>query len=241
MTQSPGNTYGLVHGAYHGGWCWKDVATRLRALGHTVYTPTLTGLGERAHLISCNPSMDTFIEDVMQVIRYEELHDVILVGHSFAGAVITGVADRMGERLRRLVYLDAMILKSGECAVDTSPPGHIDRYRERAYEVDGVLCVPSNGPEYLGITDPAQAAWLMGLLTPQPFRTYLDRLELKNPLGNGVLGTYIAASNPVFATTVRSREIARSMPGWDFLEIPTGHNAMTTMPRELTEMLAAIG
>ena len=95
--------------------------------------------------------------------------------------------------------------------------------------------------EYLGITDPAQAAWLMGLLTPQPFRTYLDRLELKNPLGNGVLGTYIAASNPVFATTVRSREIAHSMPGWNFLEIPTGHNAMTTMPRELTEMLAEIG
>ena len=241
MTDGRGKVYVLVHGAYHGGWCWKDVASLLRARGHLVHAPTLTGLGERSHLISLNPSMGTFIEDVIQVIRCEELQDVILVGHSFAGAVISGVADRIGERLRHLVYLDAMILKSGECALETSPPGHIERYRQRAFEVDGVLCAPPNGPEYFGITDARQAEWLMSKLTPHPFRTYLDRLELKNELGNGVPATYIAASDPVFATTARSREIARSMQGWVFRQIATGHNAMMLRPRELADMLAGIG
>jgi pimeloyl-ACP methyl ester carboxylesterase len=234
-------TYVLVHGAAHGGWCWRDVAARLRMSGHVVYTPTLTGLGERSHLISFDPSLQTFIEDVAQVIRYEELSGVILVGHSYAGAVITGVADQFGQHLRHLVYLDAMILKSGECAVDTTPPGHIDRYHETAYEVDGVLCAPNKGPEYLGVTDPAQAEWLLGKLSPHPFRTFLDRLELTHELGNNVPATYIAAANPVFPTTARSREIARAMPGWNYMEIPCGHNAMMLMPGELAEMLLAIG
>jgi pimeloyl-ACP methyl ester carboxylesterase len=236
-----GKTYVLVHGAFHGAWCWKDVAAGLRALGHLVYTPTLTGLGERSHLLAAKPTVNTFIEDVMQVLRYEELDQVILVGHSFAGSVVSGVADRMGERLRHLVYLDAMVLGAGESPLDMAPPDLIERYRQRAMETSGGITVPPNDPSYYGITDPQQAEWLKSKLTPHPFQTYLDKLELKNPIGNGVPATYIACSKPFFATTVTSRDRVKSLPGWSYLEIPTAHNAMTLLPRELTEMLAAIG
>jgi pimeloyl-ACP methyl ester carboxylesterase len=240
-SDAAGKTYVLVHGAFHGAWCWKDVAGRLRRLGHDVYTPTLTGLGERSHLLACNPGMDTFIQDVSQVLRFEDLTDVILVGHSFAGAVISGVADRMAERLRHLVYLDAMILQSGQSATDTAPADLMARYRQEAQETSGGLSVPPNTPAYYGITDPAQARWLEARLTPHPFRTYSDRLVLQNPLGNGVPATYIACTQPLHRSTASARMLAQAMPGWTYREIPTAHNAMMLQPDELTRMLTAIG
>jgi pimeloyl-ACP methyl ester carboxylesterase len=232
-------TYVLVHGAYHGGWCWRDVATRLQALGHSVYTPTLTGLGERSHLMRCDPSLETFIDDVAHVLRFEELSDVILVGHSFAGAVISGIADRMPDRLRRLVYLDAMVLQSGESAAAVTSPEIIERYRQRAMASSGGVTVPPNDPEYYGIVEPAQAAWLRAKLTPHPFRTYFDKLVLTHRLGNGIPATYIACAKPMHTATVRSRELAKQQPGWTYLEMPTAHNAMMLMPRELTDILLA--
>ena len=107
-------TFVLVHGAWHGGWCWRDVARSLRAAGHTVFTPTQTGLGERRHLLSDAVGLDVFALDVANVLEAEELTDVILVGHSFGGITITAVADRLPERLRHLVYLDAAVVHSGE-------------------------------------------------------------------------------------------------------------------------------
>jgi len=236
-----GKSYVLVHGAFHGAWCWKDVAARLRALGHSVHTPTLTGLGERSHLLAFNPGMDTFVDDITQVLRFEDLTNVILVGHSFAGAVISGVADRMAERLRHLVYLDAMILQSGQSATDTAPADLMARYRQEAQDTSGGLSVPPNTPAYYGITDPAQARWLEARLTPHPFRTYSDPLTLAHPLGNGVPATYIACTQPLHRSTARSRALAQTMPGWSYREIATGHNAMMLQPGELTRMLTEIG
>jgi pimeloyl-ACP methyl ester carboxylesterase len=233
-------TYVLVHGAYHGGWCWKEVAGRLRARGHTVYTPTLTGLGERSHLMPIRPTLETFIQDVAQVLRYEDLDRVILVGHSFAGSVVSALADRMPQCLRHLVYLDAQLLQSGQAPADTAPPALIERYMQRALQSDGIS-IPPNEPAYYGITDPAMAAWLQERLTPHPYQTYFDKLVLANPLGNGLPATYIACSGPLFPTTASSRDLARSLPGWNYREIPTAHNAMMLMPGELTEMLAEIG
>ena len=100
-------TFVLVHGAWHGGWCWKKVAPLLRSAGHEVYTPTLTGLGERDHLLTRDIGLDTHIQDIVNVLEYEELTQVVLVGHSYGGMVVTGVAERAHERLRQLVYLDA--------------------------------------------------------------------------------------------------------------------------------------
>jgi len=111
-------TFVLVHGGFHGGWCWRRVAPPLRAAGHAVYTPTLTGLGERAHLATPAIGLDTHIRDVLGVLEYEELRDVVLVGHSMAGMVVTGVAERAADRLAHLVYLDACVPRDGECHLD---------------------------------------------------------------------------------------------------------------------------
>ncbi|QDL38589.1 alpha/beta fold hydrolase [Rhodoferax sediminis] len=232
-------TYVLIHGAYHGAWCWKDVASGLRALGHIVVTPTWTGLGERSHLLKFEPTLQTFIDDVAQVIRYEDLQDVVLVGHSFAGSVVSALADRMPERLRHLIYLDALVLRAGESSASRSPE-RAAAYRERAFTAGDGVGIPPGPPEHFGITDLQQAAWVRTKLTPHPLQTYYDRLQLQHPLGNGLPATYIACSEPYFASTVLSREIAQSMPGWRYLEIPTAHDAMLLMPRELTTLLAGI-
>jgi pimeloyl-ACP methyl ester carboxylesterase len=236
-----GKTYVLVHGAFHGGWCWQEVAALLRGRGHTVYTPTQTGCGERAHLLAFRPTLETLFEDIAQVLRYEELTDVILVGHSFGGATVSAVADRMPERLRHLVYLDAQLLLDGESALDPLSPERRALYLHTARESADGLAVAPNPPAYYGITEPEQAAWLAGKLTPQPLQTFVDRLRLAHPLGNGLPATYIACSDPLFPTTAPSRERARHLPGWQYLEIPTAHNAMTLMPQALARMLDAIG
>ncbi len=148
--QGIGKTYVLVHGAFDGGWCWTGVARRLRALGHTVYTPTLTGLGERSHVMAARPTIDTFIEDVAQVLHFEDLTEVLLVGHSFAGSVISGVADRMPERLQHLVYLDAAVALPGQALTDIGPPGLVDGYRARARAAGGDgASIPPPAPEAL--------------------------------------------------------------------------------------------
>ena len=230
-------TYVLVHGGFHGGWCWKTVATNLRKLGHEVYTPTLTGLGERSHLIGVRPTFETFIQDIVQVINFEELSDVILVGHSFAGPTISGVADRVPEKIRHIVFLDALVLRSGEAAADRSPPERMVEYRKRAAEETGGFGVPPLPPEYYGILDEKVAMWLSAKLTPQPIESFVDPLVLRHPLGNHLPVTYIASTNPSHPTTIKSREIARGMPDWNYLEIQTSHSSMITAPEELTAML----
>ncbi|SAK98390.1 esterase [Caballeronia calidae] len=229
-------TYVLIHGGYHGAWCWKSVANRLRTDGHTVYTPTLTGLGERSHLLHANPSLETFIQDVAQVLRYEELSDVILVGHSFAGSVVSALADRMPERLRHLVYLDAQLLQSGQAPADTAPAEAIEIYKQRAQATGGVS-IPPGPPESFGITDPQMIERVKKLVTPHPYRTYFDKLKLDHPIGNGKPVTYIACTKPYFANIAPSREYAKAQDGWRYLEIATGHDAMLTEPDELTRML----
>src|ERR1700690_637004 len=120
--QTAAQTFVLVHGAWHGGWCWSRVADRLRAAGHQVFTPTQTGLGERKHLLSKDITLDTFTKDITNVIEAEELSNVVLVGHSFGGLAISGVADAIPERIRHLVYLDSLIVEGGKSPLDAFTP-----------------------------------------------------------------------------------------------------------------------
>lgn len=232
-------TFVLVHGAYHGAWCWQPVAARLRALGHEVHTPTQTGLGERSHLVGIGPSLGMFADDIAHVLRYEDLSDVVLVGHSFGGSSISGVADRMPERLRHLVYLDAQVLLPGESPASRAPVDVIERYRQRVTRVDGVEVVPPGDAASFGIRDAALQAWVQARLTPHPYRTYFDALELVHPLANGVPATYIACTDPVHPNTATSQQRAKDL-GWNFQQIATCHDAMLTMPDELTRMLLEI-
>ena len=125
------STFVLVHGAWHGSWCWKRVRKALQDQGHQVFTPTLTGIAERSHLLSPTVNLDTHIDDVVNLIRWEELSDVVLCGHSYGGAVISGVADRIPDRIRSLVYLDAFLLEDGESLHDLLSEG------QRQQQLDG--------------------------------------------------------------------------------------------------------
>lgn len=233
-------TYVLVHGAWHGGWCWRRVADRLRAAGHTVFTPTQTGLGERKHLLSAAITPETFTSDIVNLIEHEDLADVFLVGHSFAGRSISGAADCMPERLRRLVYLDAGLPQSGKSSFDGMAPDVRAARLEAARQFSGGLSIPPPPPSAFGVTEPADVAWLQRSLTPHPTATYTMPMVLNHPLGNSVPVTFIRCTDPPYANMAKSAEYARSRSDWQYLEIATGHDAMISAPAELTEMLLAL-
>lgn len=225
----------LVHGAWHGGWCWRDVTARLRARGHQVHAPTMTGLGERAHLLDATTNLSTCIADIAGAIVAEELHDVVLVGHSFAGPVITGVADRLPERLRQLVYLDALVVQHGQSALSLFSPD-VQRERSRTVDAEGLrMAIPA--PEKFGVTDPEQQAWLQRRLTPHPLKAYTEPLVLQHQFGNGLSKTYIAVTDPWYPPLAAVRAQVRAQPDWQWREIAAGHDAMLTSPEALAALL----
>ena len=234
-----GRCFVLVHGAWHGGWCWGRVHPLLEQSGHTVFTPTQTGLGERAHLLSREIDLTLFVEDIVRVIEMERLNEIVLVGHSFAGAAITGVADRIAGRLRQLVYLDALLVRTGETPMSRVPPEIAEQRRKASQDFDGGLSMPIPAPAAFGITRPEDVDWVAGRLTPHPRNTFETALTLNHPIANGVPATYIACADPWYAPLASSRERARGF-GWPMREIATGHDAMVTAPGDLVRMLIEI-
>jgi pimeloyl-ACP methyl ester carboxylesterase len=248
MTDLVGQTFVLVHGAWHGGWCWRDVAATLRARGALVHMPTLTGLGEKKHLRAAYRGLETFITDVSALIEAEELQDIILVGHSFGGMVITGVADRMPERIRRLVYLDAIVPNDGESLI-SSAPGHdmqmMARVRDSlsALAADGEWMAPPSA-EMLGLhlATPEQRDWDLRNMTEHPFSSFVEPL----PLAHGrpqIPSTYIVCDNPPMPGTAfvaHHKDVAAGIygPQWTARRIATGHMAMITALDETVAMLA---
>jgi pimeloyl-ACP methyl ester carboxylesterase len=236
-----GRTFVLVHGAWHGGWCWRLVAEALRGAGHRVITPTQTGLGERRHLLRPGLTLDLFVDDIVNVLEAEELEEVVLVGHSFGGNAISGAADRVPERLRHLVYLDAMVIEGGQTPFGTMPEEVVATRRRQAAESGG-LTIPCPPTAAFGIPEGhALEGWVRRRLTPHPAGTYESPLTLRHPLGNGVKRTYIACTAPVYAPLAPTQARLRGRPGWGWQEIATGHDAMVTAPEELARMLMAIG
>jgi pimeloyl-ACP methyl ester carboxylesterase len=232
-------TFVLVHGAWHGGWCWVRVAERLRSAGHRVFTPTQTGLGERRHLLSKDITLDTFVADIVNVIEVEELSNVILVGHSFGGNAISGVADMMPARIKHLVYLDALIVEGGKSPSDVVPPDIVAARKKAAEESSGGLTMPVPAPSAFGIANPSDIEWMKRRLTPHPISTYESPLNIKGPVGNNLPRTYIVCTKPLSESLEPSRQRVKSQPGWQWLEIAAGHDAMVTAPEELTRMLIA--
>jgi pimeloyl-ACP methyl ester carboxylesterase len=238
--RSGGLTFVLVHGAWHGGWCWARVAERLRADGHRVFTPTLTGLGERAHLISKAITLETFTQDVAAVIEAEELKDVVLVGHSFAGSPTSGAAERMPGRLRRLVYLDALIVEPGRSPFDSIPADLAAERRRLSQSTSGGLSLPNPEPSAFGVPDGPDADWVRRRLTPHPISTYESPLAIRGPIGAGLPRTYVHCTAPSYAALEASRRWVRATQGWEWREIATGHDAMVTAPGALSELLVRI-
>jgi pimeloyl-ACP methyl ester carboxylesterase len=230
----------LVHGAFHGGWCWSRVAAALRRGGHTVFTPTQTGLADRRHLLTRHITLDTFVDDVCLTIEAEELADIVLVGHSFGGISITGAADRMPERIRHLVYLDARILEAGQSMLDVDA-ARSSAWRDAAERTSGGVSIPTPPAEYFGVPDPDDVAWIARRLTPHPLGTFTSPLTLAQPrVGNGIPCTYVVCMKPVYPWLASCRDWARGRDGWTWAEIAAGHDAMVSEPVLLAKLLTEI-
>jgi pimeloyl-ACP methyl ester carboxylesterase len=231
------STFVLVHGAWHGGWCWDRVAPLLRAAGHVVHAPTLTGLSERAHLLSPLVGLETHVEDVVRLVDVLGLTDVVLVGHSYAGQVVTAVADRRPAVVARRVYLDAFVGSDGESARDLLPETVEHHWAQSAAEQGFGWLVAVRKLSVLGVTDPADVDWLLPRLTPHPWKTYTDPLRLTGAV-EGVPGAFVECVDwmRVFAGQA---DRARAL-GWPVHELATGHEAMVTAPEELARVLADV-
>jgi pimeloyl-ACP methyl ester carboxylesterase len=225
-------TFVLVHGSFHGGWCWQRVARLLRQAGHEVYTPTLTGLGERHHLATPQTGLEIHVQDILQVIEYEDLHNVILVGHSYSGLVNTSVAEHLSERVAHLIYLDAFIPHDGQSAFDLMP-GMGEQWAQMAASDGDGWRVPPMSPIALGITNPADAVWVQSRLTPMPLLTHQQRVHLSLSDARELPRTYILCTQFRFHATAHE---AQSL-GWDYFQLDTGHDAMITIPNELAQTL----
>jgi pimeloyl-ACP methyl ester carboxylesterase len=232
-----GATYVLVHGAWHGGWCWNAVARILRAHGHQVFTPTLSGLGERSHLLSAAIDLGVFIQDIVNVLEYEDLTDVILVGHSFGGLPITGAADRVPERIRQLVFLDAVVLENGQTAFSRLAPDIVARRLEEALESSKGLSIPVPPASAFGVFEADQVALLERNCTPHPLKTFDDPIVLTRPVGGDIPKVYIHCTDPVYVPLQTSRDFVRAQKDWAWDEIETGHDAMISAPEELAAKL----
>lgn len=233
-------TFVLVHGSNGGGWVWKKLRLLLRAKGHEVYAPTLTGMSDRSHLLPCGVDLTTHITDIANLLFYEDLSDVILVGNSYAGMVITGAAATMSERLKLLVYLDAYVPSDGESEFDLLP-----RETRAAREADAAArggLLPAPPPAIFGITDPTLADWVKARNTLQPVSTYAAPVPDGNAKSRSIPRIFIhCTGNPATTPDLFASSAQKAVAqGWPVHELKAGHLAMLTAPSELATMLIEI-
>jgi pimeloyl-ACP methyl ester carboxylesterase len=225
------STFVLVHGAWHGGWCWRFVRPLLKE--HEVFAPSLTGLGERTHLARPEIDLDTHIADVVSLLEMEDLREVILVGHSYGGMVVTGAADRAHRRIKRLVYLDAFVPEDGKCLLDYVVPERAARMREEGEKAGSVAPPPLS---LWGVTRPEHIDFIKPREARHPFGTMTQKIRL---LGNAahLPKTFIYCSSPATGSFDQFAARYRNAPGWTFFELATGHDAMILMPERVAELL----
>lgn len=220
--------YVLVHGAWGGGWAFKGIDSLLTELGSKVYRPTLTGQGERSHLASTSIGLNTHITDIVNTILFEDLHDVILVGHSYGGVVVTGVADSIPSRIKKLIYIDAILPDNGE-------------------SVESIMGSAKEGP-FKNVNGFVVPPWLReGQASPKdvphPYKTWTDKIVLNNPLRLKIPTTYILtvekgkeAKDDDFAAQADKAK----KKNWTILQLEADHNAQWSAPKELVKMLEEI-
>jgi pimeloyl-ACP methyl ester carboxylesterase len=224
----------LVHGAWHGGWCWAKVGRLLRDAGHEVYTPTLTGLGERAHLARPEVDLELHIQDLVAMLEAEELRQVTLVGHSYAGFVITGAVARAAGRIGELVYLDAFVPEAGRSLLDYVGDRAAAMREAVQAHGEGWKLAPFS-PERFGVTSQRDTEWLTKHLVPQPFRTFEQPLPAAG--GDKLKRTYVYCSKPAMGAFDQFAERLREDRKWTFHDLKTGHDAMVTAPGDVAKIL----
>jgi pimeloyl-ACP methyl ester carboxylesterase len=238
-------TFVLVHPAWLGGWSWKKLVPLLHAAGHAVYTPTLTGLGQRAHLAHAEVDLHTHVADVVNVLTFEDLDRVVLVGNSSGGMVITGVAEQVPERLAGLTYLDAFVPGDGQCLLDLVPP-------DRRTEIEVLVRDEGDGwrlprfapppwaeivPRMWQVTDRADVTWMLPRLRPTPFGHFTTPLQLRSPAARDLPRTYIRCSRMPHSGFDRFARQATETPGWRHRQLDCGHIPYVSHPEPLAAVL----
>lgn len=232
-----GPTVVLVHGAWYGGWYWRKLVPLLAQAGCEVHTPTLTGLGDRAHLANRETTLQTHVQDLQALMQMNDLRDVVLVGHSYGGMVISQLAEREQARIRRLVYLDAFVPESGKSVIDYLLP--LERRQAIVKLGSETGFVPPIPARALGVTDPADLAWIDARAVRQPFGTFNEPARLAAEAGAGLPRAYIACVEPASGSFGQFAERIRHRTDWAYSELRTGHNAMISAPALLARALLA--
>ena len=222
------STFVLVPGAWHGAWCYRKVADRLTSRGHKVYPMSLTGLADRSHLASDAVNMNTHIKDVVNLAKWEDLKDFVLVGHSYGGLVITGAAEELGPDISSIVYIDAFIPENGQSMADIT---------KRPLPKTGFA--PPFPAKAMGV-NAADQAWVDAKMTPQPIGTYLQPVTVTGAYNKIAKKTYLRATefkNPAFDAVLSS---LKQKPDWRTFEFASGHDVMVDMPNELSDLLEKV-
>ena len=229
------STFVLVHGAWHGGWCWDRVRRALRAKGHDVFTPTLTGLADRSHLLSPQIDLGTHISDIVNLLIWEDLSDVVLCGHSYGGCVVTGVADLAPERIAALVYLDAFVPRLGQNLYDMIPAEMREQQLAATRQTGEGWRVPPISADFFNV-NAADKAWVDRQCTPQSLATFEQPVRLTGRVGAIDNVSFIWASGWEGSPFAPFYEQAKQV-GWKTVKIACGHDVMLDRPTALTEAL----
>ena len=231
-------TFVLVHGAFLGGWCWSRVEKLLRNQGYDVFAPSLTGLGDRSHLLSDQIGLSTQIDDIVGIIDSYDLSDVVLCGHSYGGLVITGVADRRPEQMRGLVYLDALLPADGNSMFDLVPPVFQESFEAGAAQDDG-LSVPPMTAEDFGVND-ADRAWVNEKSSNHPIKCSSEKIVLSGAYQAITNRHYILAPAFEHPSTHGTYERLKDDPTWQVHSVEGGHHVMVDNPEALTKILLSV-
>ena len=238
QAQPAQKTFVLVHGAWHGGWCWRRVADLLEKRGHKVFTPTLTGLGERSHLLDAKVDLTTHITDIVNVIKWERLSDIVLVGHSYGGMVITGVAEEVEPAIASIVFLDAFVPENGQSLLDIGGAQAI-RDAIRAAQERGEIATAPPPATFFHVNE-KDRAWVDAMCTPHPIATRTTRVAETGARERISRKTYVRAAGNTEPNFDRFLAKYRSAPGWRTYEVPCGHDVMIDMPERLTDILVEV-
>lgn len=237
--QSAQKTFVLVHGGWHGGWCWRRVTDILERKGHKVFAPTLTGLGERSHLLNKDINTATHVADVVNLIKWERLRDFVLVGHSLGGFVVNDVAEEVGPLISSIVFLDAFLPDVGDSALKTASQAARDAIAKA--KADGILGTKPQTAEQFMVADPKDREWVNSLCTLHPIQTLIDETRANGAREKIAKKTYIRAKGWNHAGfEANYQRVKTTMPSWKAYEVPCGHDVMVDMPDRLVEILLEV-
>jgi pimeloyl-ACP methyl ester carboxylesterase len=234
--QSSSKTFVLVHGAWHGGWCWRRVADILEAKGHKVFAPTMTGLGERSHLLTKDVNLNTHITDISNLIIWENLSDIVLVAHSYGGIIASGVAERHHENISSIIFLDAFLPEDQETLLEKSSPAFVDAIKSAMAKGDaGIKAPPASA---FGVEE-KDRAWVDSKTTAHPVGTYTEKAVFtgaRDKIGNKL---YVRAKGYKSATFDANLARVKARGDWKTVELDIGHDVMVIDPKKVSDILLA--